>query len=171
MHLHMAAWKALIEVEVLHKHPTCLIDNLVGIVCDPRKCTVGAFSWCQCKCECGCVPLCYSEINLVSVLCWDGHQRYQNQIRRGWVSRSSESSWGTQKKPQHHIVHCLYLCCLTSFLHTIPVPFSGNSFSVHVVHGPPASESFRYVYEKSMGHPRPTESYSWGEPWHLHFND
>lgn len=44
MHLHIEVQEALIEVQGLPKHPTCSIDNLVGIMCVPQKCILGEFS-------------------------------------------------------------------------------------------------------------------------------
>lgn len=110
----------------------------------------------------------YSEINFVGAPCWAGSGRYQNQIRHAWVPGHTEE--GTT-------LHCL-LSLSVSFDCPHPPrssPFSGN-ISQCIVHWSSASESFWCIYEKSgvgwvRGCPRLTKSYSWSEPWDLHFND
>lgn len=136
-------------------------------MCDTQKCILGEF-WGAGQWECGGVPPNYSEINLVGAPYRAGHRRYQNQIRHAWVPGHTEE--GTT-------LHCP-LSLSVSFDCPHPSrssPFPGN-ISRCIVHWPSFSESFQCIYEKSgvgwvRGHPRPTKSYSWSEPWDLHFND
>lgn len=88
--------------------PPALLITLLGSCVTPRIASLVILH--PGRCECGGMPLYYNGINLVSAPCWAGHWRYQNQLRHGWVSRSSESSQG--HRSSHNIALAVDFICV-----------------------------------------------------------
>lgn len=140
-------------------------------MCDPQKCTLVNSLDVPVGESMGACHFATNELNLVSAWCWPGPK--DTKPKKVWLSSQElRVQWGTQSATASHCPLSLSVSFDFLHQHRIPVPFSGNSFSVYSSQATCLPILWVLLWkEQGVTPARPSGWLSWSEPGHLHFNN